>query len=119
MAQENIVINMDFISIGNLSIDSIKTLSDYIESVPGGAAGASACAASLNGCKVGIVSKVGTDFNPDGIKGIGPKTALKLIKKHENIENVLDTLEDTHFPVDPKKIKEIMIKSSGLLFLMS
>ena len=53
---------------------------------------------------------VGTDFNPDGIKGIGPKTALKLIKKHESIENVLDTLEDPYFPVDPKKIKEIFLK---------
>jgi flap endonuclease-1 len=26
---------------------------------------------------------VGTDFNPGGIKGIGPKNALKLVKKHE------------------------------------
>ena len=30
---------------------------------------------------------IGTDFNT-GIRGIGPKTALKLIKKHENIENL-------------------------------
>jgi flap endonuclease-1 len=29
---------------------------------------------------VGIL--IGTDFNPDGIKGLGPKTALKLIKQH-------------------------------------
>ena len=27
---------------------------------------------------------VGTDFNIGGIKGIGPKSALKIIKKHEN-----------------------------------
>jgi len=27
---------------------------------------------------------VGTDFNPGGIKGIGPKNALKLVKKHGN-----------------------------------
>jgi len=27
---------------------------------------------------------VGTDFNPNGIKGIGPKTALKLVKKYKN-----------------------------------
>ncbi len=25
---------------------------------------------------------VGTDFNPGGVKGVGPKTALKLVKKH-------------------------------------
>ncbi len=35
---------------------------------------------------IGIL--VGTDFNP-GVKGIGPKTALKLIKKHGNLENVM------------------------------
>lgn len=31
---------------------------------------------------------IGTDFNP-GIKGIGPKKGLKLIKEHGDIENVL------------------------------
>jgi len=35
---------------------------------------------------IGIL--VGTDFN-EGIKGIGPKKALKLIKEHKNLENVL------------------------------
>lgn len=30
---------------------------------------------------------IGTDFN-DGIKGIGPKTALKLVKKHGRIEDM-------------------------------
>ncbi len=35
---------------------------------------------------IGIL--VGTDFN-NGIKGIGPKTALKLIKKYKNIETVM------------------------------
>ncbi|MFX1519272.1 MAG: flap endonuclease-1 [Promethearchaeota archaeon] len=34
---------------------------------------------------IGIL--VGTDFN-EGVKGIGPKTALKLIKKHGNLEAV-------------------------------
>ncbi|MCK5346470.1 MAG: carbohydrate kinase family protein, partial [Candidatus Heimdallarchaeota archaeon] len=53
---------MDIVSIGNLSIDSIKTPYTYIESVPGGATGAAACAASLNDSKVGVVSKVGQDF---------------------------------------------------------
>jgi flap endonuclease-1 len=35
---------------------------------------------------VGIL--VGTDFNPGGFPGIGPKTALKLIKENEKLENV-------------------------------
>jgi flap endonuclease-1 len=34
---------------------------------------------------IGIL--IGTDFNP-GIKGIGPKTALKLIKKHRSLEEL-------------------------------
>ena len=35
---------------------------------------------------VGIL--VGTDFNPDGFERIGSKTALKLIKKYGNLENI-------------------------------
>lgn len=38
---------------------------------------------------IGIL--VGTDYN-SGIKGIGPKKALKLIKKHGNLENVLKAI---------------------------
>lgn len=32
---------------------------------------------------------VGTDYNPGGVKGIGPKTALKLVKEHETLDQVL------------------------------
>jgi flap endonuclease-1 len=35
---------------------------------------------------VGIL--IGTDFNPSGFPGIGPKTALKLIKENGKLENV-------------------------------
>lgn len=31
---------------------------------------------------------VGTDYNPKGIKGIGPKTALKMVKKLKNPEKI-------------------------------
>lgn len=31
---------------------------------------------------------IGTDFNPAGFHRIGPKTALKLIKKHSRLENI-------------------------------
>ncbi len=41
---------------------------------------------------VDLAILVGTDFNP-GIKGIGPKTALKLIKKHGTLEAALDARE--------------------------
>ncbi|MBT8172420.1 flap endonuclease-1 [Candidatus Bathyarchaeota archaeon] len=53
---------------------------------------------------------VGTDFNPNGVKGVGPKTGLKLIKKHDNIENIIDNLKDAVFPAEPKKIREIFLK---------
>jgi len=41
---------------------------------------------------VDIAILVGTDYN-EGIKGIGPKKALKLIKKHGRIEDVLIELK--------------------------
>ncbi|MGC8895300.1 MAG: flap endonuclease-1 [Candidatus Bathyarchaeia archaeon] len=56
---------------------------------------------------VGIL--IGTDFNPDGVKGLGPKTALKLIKEHGNIENAMQYLKNAEFPVEPQKIREIFL----------
>jgi len=52
---------------------------------------------------------LGTDFNPEGIKGIGPKTALKLIKKYGSLEKVLEKIENAEFPVDPREIKEFFL----------
>jgi flap endonuclease-1 len=37
---------------------------------------------------------VGTDFNPGGIKGIGPKNALKLVKEHSNKIALIEALKD-------------------------
>lgn len=56
---------------------------------------------------IGIL--IGTDFNP-GVKGLGSKTALKLIKKHGDLENVLLSLENVEFPVEPKRVREIFLK---------
>jgi flap endonuclease-1 len=56
---------------------------------------------------VGIL--IGTDFNPDGIKGLGPKTALKLVKEHGNIENALPYLKEAQFPAEPQRIREIFL----------
>ena len=58
---------------------------------------------------VDIAILVGTDFNPEGIKGVGPKTAYKLIKEHGNLEQALTTLENAEFPVDPQKIRDIFL----------
>jgi flap endonuclease-1 len=56
---------------------------------------------------VGIL--VGTDFNPEGVKGIGPKTALKLIKEHGTIEKALPVLKNAEFPVEPQRIRDIFL----------
>jgi len=56
---------------------------------------------------IGIL--VGTDFNPDGVKGIGPKTALKLIKQHETLEKLLPTLKEAEFPAEPQRIRAIFL----------
>ena len=56
---------------------------------------------------VGIL--IGTDFNPDGIKGLGPKTALKLIREHGTIENALPHIKNATFPVEPQRIREIFL----------
>ncbi len=56
---------------------------------------------------IGIL--VGTDFNPKGVKGIGPKTALQLIKQHGSLEKLLPTLKEAEFPVDSQQIREIFL----------
>jgi len=40
---------------------------------------------------IGIL--VGTDFNPGGIKGIGPKKALALVKENKNVDQILHKVE--------------------------
>ena len=56
---------------------------------------------------IGIL--VGTDYNPDGIKGIGPKTALKLIQKHETIEKAIPHIKNADFPHPVEEIKELFL----------
>lgn len=40
---------------------------------------------------IGIL--VGTDYNPGGIKGVGPKKALQLVRKEKTLERVLKKVE--------------------------
>jgi len=56
---------------------------------------------------IGIL--VGTDFNPEGVKGIGPKTALQLIREHGSLEKVVPMLKEAEFPVEPQRIREIFL----------
>jgi len=54
---------------------------------------------------------IGTDFN-DGIKGIGPKRSLELIKKNGNAENALATIgsEDALSFDEIKEIRKIFLE---------
>ena len=57
---------------------------------------------------VGILT--GTDYNPDGVRGVGPKTAIKLIKKHGNLEAALPELKNTEFPHPIDEIRELFLR---------
>lgn len=55
---------------------------------------------------IGIL--IGTDFN-DGVRGIGPKTALKLIRENGRLEKILE--RDPSIEIDPNydRVREIFI----------
>jgi flap endonuclease-1 len=57
---------------------------------------------------IGIGILVGTDYN-DGIKGIGPKKALELLKKHGSFEKVVKGELGKKFEVDPLAVYEIFL----------
>jgi flap endonuclease-1 len=56
---------------------------------------------------VDVAILVGTDFNR-GVKGIGAKTGLKLIKEHGNIFNVIEKLE-IQLEVEPEVLRKIFL----------
>jgi flap endonuclease-1 len=55
---------------------------------------------------------IGTDFNPDGFKGIGPKTALKLIRDYGRIEKIAESNKEVVPPPELNRIREIFLKPS-------
>lgn len=52
---------------------------------------------------------VGTDFNPEGIRGVGPKTALKLVKKYKTLDGAVENLKEASFPVEPERIADVFL----------
>jgi len=58
---------------------------------------------------IDIAILIGTDYNPDGVPGIGPKSAYQLIKAHGSLEKVLKLLSQAVFPEDPLKIREYFL----------
>jgi flap endonuclease-1 len=59
--------------------------------------------------EIGIL--VGTDYNPEGIKGIGPKTALKLIKEKGSLEalEAMFKVKGESLPGNWREIREIFL----------
>jgi len=54
---------------------------------------------------------LGTDFN-EGIKGVGPKTALKIVKSASKIEDVEKYVKEKYnlgFEVDPREIEQMFL----------
>ncbi|MEM2896957.1 MAG: flap endonuclease-1 [Candidatus Bathyarchaeia archaeon] len=56
---------------------------------------------------IGIL--IGTDFNPDGIEGIGPKKALRVIKENGRLEAAVERLNITGGVDELVKIREIFL----------
>ncbi|MFB6213286.1 MAG: flap endonuclease-1 [Candidatus Nanohaloarchaea archaeon] len=53
---------------------------------------------------------MGTDFNPDGIKGIGPKTALKLVREYDSFDGLMeDEKVDWQSDNDPETIRDFFL----------
>lgn len=52
---------------------------------------------------------VGTDYNPGGVEGIGPKTALKLVKEHGDLDSVMEQVE-WDFEKDPEEIYQFFLQ---------
>jgi len=57
--------------------------------------------------EVGIL--IGTDYNA-GIKGIGPKKALELVKEQGSLKQIAETELGKKFEVDPFEVREIFLK---------
>lgn len=52
---------------------------------------------------------IGTDYNPGGIKGIGPKTGLKLVKELKTLDNIMKSVE-WKFDVSVDEIYDFFLK---------
>jgi flap endonuclease-1 len=59
---------------------------------------------------IDVALLIGTDYNPNGIKGIGPKTAIKLIKNYGDLKSALTQLPKAEFPHPIEEIKELFLK---------
>jgi len=59
---------------------------------------------------IDIAILLGTDYNPEGVKGVGSKTALKLIKAYGSIEKLLPRFPKDTFPIHPLEIRKYFLQ---------
>ena len=57
---------------------------------------------------VDLAIMIGTDFN-EGIRGIGPKSGLKLVKQHGSLENLPENLREK-LPTDLETLRNIFLR---------
>lgn len=57
---------------------------------------------------INVAILVGTDYNPGGIKGIGAKKALKLVKETESIDQIVKNLP-WEFDISPSEIQQFFL----------
>ena len=59
---------------------------------------------------IALAILVGTDYNPDGVRGVGPKTALRMVKSYRDPLKLIESLPRHEFPVDPRRIYEYFLE---------
>jgi flap endonuclease-1 len=59
---------------------------------------------------IDVAILIGTDFNPGGFSGIGPKTALKLVKESGRLENI-SKIKDQLAEVPYQEIRDIFLNA--------
>jgi flap endonuclease-1 len=62
---------------------------------------------------VDLAILIGTDFNPDGFYGIGPAKALKLIKRYNRLEEIVE-LRDEISKIDYNSIRSIFLNPPAI-----
>jgi flap endonuclease-1 len=55
---------------------------------------------------IDVAILIGTDYN-DNVTGVGPKTALKLIKTHESLEGIESAFKSSKKPKDKEKLADL------------
>ena len=58
---------------------------------------------------IDIAILLGTDYNPGGFKGVGPKTALKLIREHGDLSKAVESMKESPNIDELLKIRELFL----------